>query len=139
MEGNQDKTDNLYSFKTDNVIELPKSTKSYVVESRDWERLKLTASKCKFGKNWWDVAASVFAGAAASAFFTWLSILRNTEMKTETTVLIVASISGVIMSIVCFIAGIKDDSVSTSRVSGILNEINFIEDKCINKTQQGKV
>lgn len=138
MAGNQDKSGNLYSFKTDNVVELPQSTRSYVVESRDWDRLKSTANRCTFKKNWWDIAASVFAGAAASAFFTWLSIFHNTDMKIEATVLIVAAIASVLLAIVCFIAGGKDDSVSASKVSSILDEISFIEDKCINKSGQGE-
>lgn len=139
MAENLDKAENLYSFKTDNVVELPKSTRSYVVESRDWDRLKSTAKKCTFKKNWWDVAASVFAGAAASAFVTWLSIFQNKEMKIESTVLIVAAISGALLAIVCFIAGSKDDSVSATKVSSILGEISFIEDKCINKTEQSEL
>ena len=108
------------------------------MESRDWDRLKSTANRCTFKKNWWDIAASVFAGAAASAFFTWLSIFHNTDMKIEATVLIVAAIASVLLAIVCFIAGGKDDSVSASKVSSILDEISFIEDKCINKSGQGE-
>lgn len=138
MAENQDNAEKLYSFTTDNVVELPKSTRSYIVERRDWDRLKSTAKKCTFKKNWWDVAASVFAGAAASAFFTWLSIFNNTEMKIEATVLIVAAIAGVLLAVVCFIAGKKDDNVRETKVSDILNEINFIEDKCINKSEPGE-
>lgn len=138
MAENLDRSDNLYSFKTDNVVELPKSTRSYVIESRDWERLKSTASKCSFKKNWWDVFASVFAGAAVSAFFTCLSIFHNTTMKIAATVLIVTAIACVLLAVVCYMAGNKYDSISASKVSGILNEIAFIEDKCISKSQQGE-
>ena len=128
--------DNLYSFKTDNVVELPESTRLYVVESRDWDRLKDTAGKCSFKKNWWDVAASVFAGAAASAVVSWLSIFRNTNMKIEAAVLIVAAIACVLLAFVCFIASSKNDSQNESKVSDILGEISFIEKKCITKSQQ---
>lgn len=138
MAENQNNSEKLYSFKTDNVVELPKSTRSHVVESRDWDRLKDTAEKCKFEKNWWDVAASVFAGAAASAAATWLSIFRNTDMTIEATVLLVAAIACVLLSVVCFIAGSKNDSIKESKVSDILKEIKFIEDKCIDKTRQNE-
>lgn len=135
MAENLDRSDNLYSFKTDNVVELPKSSRLYVIESRDWERLKSTASKCSFKKNWWDVSASVFAGAAVSALFTWLTIFHNTTMKIAATVLIVAAIACVILAVVCYMTGNKNDSISASKVSDILNEIEFIEGKCISKSQ----
>ncbi len=117
------------TYNSTTEVFLPTSTVAFIVDNRDWSRLKNTVDNCDPKTNLWVVFASVFGGGALSGLFAWLSIGNNEAIEKIKTILLCATATCFLLALVCFIASKSFKKQERAKIDSIKNELIFIEEK----------
>lgn len=116
------------SYQSSHDVRLLADQRSFVVEQRNWNRLKETVEAFNpSSNNWWANFTGVFLGMSASAFITRVSLLDNTSTSDVRLILLCVAIASLVMAILCFIASLSRKKEHSVSVEQIKKEMEFIE------------
>ena len=118
----------FYSFKQENRVSLPMSPSSFVIDKREWERLKDIVEKCKSDGKWFKSIAFCFFGISGSAFITWLSLTSQQGIEIKQLVLLIVTIVSVVIGALCIGVQYFLNRNKEMSIQAIKDELKFIEE-----------
>lgn len=120
--------DEFYSFRQENKVSLPTAPLSFVIDKREWERLKKVVDKCKPDEKWFKSIAFCFYGISGSAFITWYSLLSQEDIETTRLVLLIVAIVTLVLGCLCIGVQYHFDKSQGLSIQAIKEELHYIEE-----------
>lgn len=106
-------------------ILLTKRARFFTIRETEWSRLKRLIEICKFGVEWWSVAASVLFGISGSASISAITLLNNNE--SVIVILWVVAGAAFLMGVICVIASVGKRRERNMKIEEIKSTILEIE------------
>lgn len=117
----------FYTYKQENKVSLPLSQSSFIIDKREWERLKKIVSKCKTDEKWFKSIAFCFFGISGSAFITYLSLITQKGIDTIQLILLIVAAVALIIGGLCIGVQYFINNNHEMSIQMIKDELTFIE------------